>query len=232
MRRFLVAWTLGWLLGALVRFLAFRGRIRIQGEERLWRAAREGRTFILTNHPSLLAETFLLGAVVAPLYLRDPARVLWTMPDVQLLDLWRVPRWLRDDMHCIAVDRRSRIKSGRAAVRAKQVLLEGGSIVAHPEMGRTFGKANKDKRPLTCGDRAMQKIESSLTEIAAKADAFILPGWVDVPHARDALSLSGCFWRLFSGDVITFSFGEPYKVERPFDLARENKRLQERIFAA
>src|SRR5256885_1178746 len=161
LRSYLIVWSFGGCLGAIVQFFIWRGRVQIRGLDRLERAALDGRTLILTNHPSLLAETFLLGAIIAPLYLKNPRRAFWTMPDAQLLDLWRMPRWLRKGLQCIEVDRRSPTKSGRAAVHAMKVLRQGGSIIAHPEMGRTFGKANKGKTPLVRRNRAMQKIEGS-----------------------------------------------------------------------
>jgi 1-acyl-sn-glycerol-3-phosphate acyltransferase len=235
LRSYLIAWTFGGCLGAIVFFFMRCGRIQIRELDRLKRAAFDGRTIILTNHPSLLAETFLLGAVIAPLYLKNPRRAFWTMPDAQLLDLWRMPRWLRNGLQCIEVDRRSPMKSGRAAVQAMKVLRQGGSIIAHPEMGRTFGNANKGKTPLVRKNRAMQKIDgSSLTLIASKSGALILPGWVDVPYAQEALPLGACIWRLFTQrGAIVFSFLEPpYRPEEPFDLIRENARLQEKIFDA
>jgi hypothetical protein len=198
-------------------------------------AAREGRTLILTNHPSLLAETFLLGALAAPLYLRDPRRALWNMPDARLLDSWRMPQWLRDDLHCIVADRRNAMKNGRAFQKALAVLEAGGTIVAHPEEGRTFGAANKLREPLKRDAREMQKIErSQLVTLAARTGAQILPGWVDVPYARDALPLGTCIKRLITTDeTITFSFREsPYRLKPEIDVVLENSVLQEKIFRA
>jgi acyltransferase-like protein len=232
----IVAQTFGRALAAWVTRLRRRGRIRVVGHKRFLQAASGGRTLILTNHPSLLAETFLLGALAAPLYLRDSRRALWTMPDARLLDSWGMPEWLRDDLHCIVADRRSAVKNGRAFQKAMAVLEAGGTIVAHPEEGRTFGAANKHRTTLKGdGAREMQKIErSQLVTLAARTGAEILPGWVDVPHAREALSLGACIRRLVTtDDVITFSFRQPpYRVRAEFDLAEENAILQEKIFAA
>ena len=232
---YIVAQTFGRALAAWVARLRSQGRIRVVGRTRFMAAASGGRTLILTNHPSLLAETFLLGALAAPLYLRDSRRALWTMPDVRLLDSWGMPEWLRDDLHCIVADRRSPVKSGRASQKAMAVLEAGGTIVAHPAEGRTFGAANTNRTALKRGAREMQKIErSQLVTIAARSGAAILPGWVDVPYAREALSLGACIRRLITTDeVITFSFRQPpYLVKADFDLATENAILQERIFAA
>lgn len=108
---YIVAQTFGRFLAAWVTRLRRRGRIRIVGHKRFLQAASGGRTLILSNHPSLLAETFLLGALAAPLYLKDSRRALWTMPDTRLLDSWGMPEWLRDDLHCIVADRRSPVKT-------------------------------------------------------------------------------------------------------------------------
>lgn len=235
LRSYIVAQTLGRGLAAWAARLRKRGRIRFVGCERFLEAASCGRTLILTNHPSLLAETFLLGAFAAPLYLKDPRRALWTMPDVRLLNDWHMPRWLREELHCIQTDRRSTFASSRAAVGALNVLRTGGTIIAHPEGGRTFGAANQDRTPLERNGRVMQDISPSpLLRIAYKAKARILPGWIEVPYAREALSLGACIKRLFTtDDVIEFSFREPsYGLDEPFDLATENRRLQEKIFAA
>jgi hypothetical protein len=233
----MVASTIGRILAILVRFFIRIGRIRVIEHGRLMAAAENGRTMISTNHPSLLAETFLLGALVAPLYLRDARRALWTMPDVRLLDTWHVPERLRREMHCIVTDRRSRMRSGRAAIEAIRVLENGGALVAHPEQGRTFGEANvREGRPLVeRNGRIMRDISrSEVLKIAARADALVLPGWIDVPYVSEGLSLPRCIWRLFMrNEVITISFREPsYRIEYPFDLARENKRLQDKIFNA
>src|SRR5262245_55007130 len=101
LRSRIVAQTIGRGLGTWVEHLRRRGRIKVIGEERFMEAARRGRTLILTNHPSLLAETFLLGALAAPLFLKDARLGLWTIPDERLLDLWGMPAWLREDLHCI-----------------------------------------------------------------------------------------------------------------------------------
>ncbi len=235
LRSRIVAQTLGRGLAGWVGHLRRQRRLKIIGEERFMDAAREGRSLILTNHPSLLAETFLLGALAAPLYLKDPRRGLWTIPDERLLDLWGMPAWLREDLHCIVADRRSAVKNGRASQKVMAVLEAGGTIIAHPEEGRTFGAANRNRVPLKRGTREMQKIERSLlVTLAARTEATILPGWVDVPHAREALSLGACIKRLITTDeVITFSFRQPpYRVNADLDLATENAILQEKIFEA
>lgn len=233
----MVARAVGWMLAIVVPFFIRIGRIRVIEHGRLLAAAENGRTMISTNHPSLLAETFLLGALVAPLYLRDTRRALWTMPDVRLLNAWHIPEGLRREMHCIVTDRRSAMRSGRAAIEAIRVLENGGTLVAHPEKGRTFGEANvREGRPLIERNRRIMRDigESDVLKIAARANALVLPGWIDVPYAREGLSLPRCIWRLFTrNEVIIISFREaPYYIEHPFDLERENQRLQDKIFNA
>ncbi len=234
---YIVARAIRWMLAIVVPFFIRIGRIRVIGHGRLMAAAKNGRTMISTNHPSLLAETLLLGALVAPLYLRDTRRALWTMPDVRLLNAWHMPEGLRRELHCIVTDRRSSIRSGRAAIEAIHVLENGGTLVTHPEQGRTFGEANvREGRPLIKRNgRIMRDIgRSDVLKIAARAGVHILPGWIDVPYVREALSLPRCIWRLFTrNEVITISFREPpYFIEHPFDFELENKRLQDKIFNA
>ena len=112
-----------------------------------------------------------------------------------------------------------------------------GVIVGEPEMGRTFGDANRKNVPLEHNGRVMQKIQGSrLTQIAHESGARILPGWIEVPYYRGSPGL----WkelRLLLRDrkhgPIIYNFRRPtYRTEEPFDLARENARLQDEIFNA
>ncbi len=230
---YLIAWTFGLALGLFTYTLVLLGRIRVRGVGNFVRAIVFGRTLIATNHPSLLAETFLLGALAMPLYLLWPGFALWTMPDTRLLDGWRFPPWFRDVLHCIVVDRRTVITNGRAGIRAAQVLGKGGTLVGYPEEGRTFGAANAHRDPLRRGTREMQDIsETKLLLVAARAHSEILSGWIEVPHARKALPLGRCIRRLFtSWDRFEFCFSQPaYRLGESFDLLEENRRLQDLIF--
>jgi hypothetical protein len=237
---YLVAWTFGlFIMGPLVLYFVLSGRIEVRGYWRFIGNVFRGRLLILTNHPSLLAETFLLGALTLPWSLVLPWGFLWTMPDKRLLDSWNMWTWVRVALRCIVVERSDREAGARGALRAGDILARRGVIIGHPEMGRTFGAANRDRVPLRFHEREMQKIaHSGLALLARRAGARILPGWVHVPYARESVSLRECLKRMFSPAQsghwpIIYSFGRlAYRTKDPFHLENENARLQDEIFRA
>ena len=145
---------------------------------------------------------------------------------------------VRRALRCIETDRSQAERAAASTVHMVKVLRFGGVIVAHPEMGRTLGEANKNKPPLKHGEREMQKIDSRLTEVAHKAGAWILPGWVEVPEWREPVRITTSFRRMFWRKnkrywPVVYSFGQPiYRPSEPFDLKAENERLQQAIFDA
>src|SRR3989338_9123187 len=103
-----VAWTFGlFVLGPLLIYLVVSGRFIIRGYWRLLGNVIRGRVLILANHPSILAETFFLGALLFPIFPIMPWGVVWTMPDTKLLDRWGMPGWMRLFFRTIVVDRSS-----------------------------------------------------------------------------------------------------------------------------
>jgi len=235
---YFVAWTFGLVVvGPLVLFFLATGRIRIKGYWNLVRAALRGRVIILLNHPTLFFETFVIGGLLFPWYLIFPQCFVWSLPDKRLLDDWKMPAWIRVLLRCIQLDRSRRIANGRGGVDTAEVLKMGWVVVGHPEMGRTLGEANRHRVPLQHDGRVMQKIASKLTLVADKAEAAILPGWVDVPY-REPVPIMESFRRMFGREnqkywPIVFSFSHPaYRPGRPFRLDSENDRLQHEIFSA
>ncbi len=234
---YVVMWTFGLILGLTFMFFILTGRIRIHGYWNLIRAALKGRTMILTNHPTLFFETFGMGALLFPWFLIVPWCFVWSIPDKRLLDSWNMPGWLRTALRCTEVNRSKRMSGGRGGLKAKEVLRMRGIIVGHPEQGRTFGEANARKSPLVRGNRQMQEIGASLlTQIAYEAKASILPGWIEVSD-KEPVSLLTSFKRMFGSEnkkyrPVIYHFGRPYRPSRPFDLARENEKLQKEVFDA
>ena len=232
-----VAWTFGLILGFLFLFFLATGRLKVHGYWNLVFSVLRGRLMIFPNHPTLLFETFGIPMLLFPWYLIVPWCFLWSMPDRRLLDLWKLPTWIRIALRCISVDRTSRMARGRGRMHANKVLRSGFVIVAHPESGRTFGEANRNKLPLNCCGRVMQKIESNLVEVALETNAWILPVWVDVPYWKP-VSIVTSFRRMFGTcnaryRPVTISFERPrYKETMPFVLSRANERLQKEIFRA
>ncbi|MBV9159799.1 MAG: hypothetical protein JO019_04355 [Candidatus Kaiserbacteria bacterium] len=237
---YVVAWILGiFILGPLTMYFLLTRRVIVRGYWRLVGEALRGKLLILTNHPTVFVETFLLGALLFPWFLVCPWAFVWTMPDKRLLDLWNMPGWMRVMLRCIVVDRRSRVKGGRGLLIAGQIVRARFVVVGNPEQGRTFGEANKNKIPLVRNDREMQVIEQSLlTQLAYETGARILPGYIEVPYAREQVSLQECFARMFGKDnakhrpVILSFTRKAYRITGPFDLAKENERLQIEIMEA
>jgi 1-acyl-sn-glycerol-3-phosphate acyltransferase len=232
-----VAWTFGlFVLGPVFLFFLLTGRVRVRGYWNLIGAILKGRVMILTNHPTVVVETFGMGAILFPWFLFFPQFFLWQMPDKRLLDGWHIPNWMRTALRCILVDRSTKLEGGGPAFEAIRILRAGGVIVAFPEGGRTFGSANRHKMPLERRGRQMQEIKSSLTRVAHVANAWILPGWIEVPHSQDPITVSGFFSRVFGTGKkkfwpVIFHFGpSAYKPRVPFDRTKENKKLQKSIF--
>lgn len=235
---YLVAWTLGlFVAGPYALWLIVTRRVRIKGYWNLVAAVLKGRTMILMNHPSLFYETILIVAVLFPWYLFFPRAFIWSLPDRRLLDQWGMKPWMRVLLRCIELDRSDRIVNGHGGVNATEVLKIGWVVAGHPEAGRTFGDANRKREPLSHGYRQMQKIESKLTLVAYKSGAQILAGWVEV-NDPSPVSVTTSFRRMFGRNnrrhrPVTFYFRRSaYRPAEPFDLDRENKRLQDEIFSA
>ncbi|MCE9541551.1 hypothetical protein K8R03_03265 [Candidatus Kaiserbacteria bacterium] len=236
---YLVAWTFGlFVLGPLLTFFFLTGRMRVVGYGNLIRAALRGRLLILMNHPTLLFETFGIGALLLPLFLFVPWCFIWSTPDKRLLDQWKLPRWVRTMLRCLPIDRSDTMTGVRSTFAMKRVLQWRGVVVAHPERGRTFGEANRRREPIVRSGRAMQKIASSLTEVAHLADARILPGWVEVPFSKEPVSILTSLRRMFGRKnrrywPVTYSFSRvPYRTGTEFNRETENARLQNEIFEA
>lgn len=236
---YVVAWTFGlFVLGPMFLFFVVTGRVKIVGYWNLVRTVLKGRVLIATNHPTVVAETFGMGALLFPWYLLFPQCFVWSMPDVKLLDAWRIPGWIRVALRCVVVDRAKTSANISAALKAVRVLRAGGVVVAFPEGGRTFGNANRNRIPLEYKGRYMQEIKSALTHVAHGADAWILPGWVNAPHSDENVTVSGFLTRTFGHEnkrfwPITFCFRRSaYRPDVSFDPTRENNRLQEEIFSS
>ncbi len=222
--------TFGWFLARLYIFLRNRGKVRVEGYERAVSALAEGGVILAANHPEG-STPFLIPAVFHEKYFDDQRFFLWNMPRQKLVPT----RWLRDRLRCIVVERGNSMKKASAVRKAVKVLKEKGNILIFAEGTRTFDEKEPDAVIIECNGRLMRPVDDTgLPFLAELGDARILPVWVRMPGVRRKLRFWASIIHLFKkrGRYMTIRFGEPYRVEEPFNIDKENARLQYKIFHA
>jgi 1-acyl-sn-glycerol-3-phosphate acyltransferase len=227
---------IGTIGGLFFHLLWLFGYVRIRGYWRLVRAVRRGGTIIAANHPTLL-ETFLFPIMLWPWAILMPKRFyLWSVPDKALFP--DRLRWLYDFSHCVTIDR-SGGRNGQATRRITDLLRSGANVIMHPEEGRTDSPIRGKNIPLkrfgriASPKRKLRRITSRVPEVAIRADARILPVWVDVPFRKidNGFRKAGLVW-VRDGYTITFHIGEEYEPD-PADCQHlQNKRLADAILHA
>jgi 1-acyl-sn-glycerol-3-phosphate acyltransferase len=203
---------------------------------------RKGNVIIAANHPSL-PDDFIVASTLWPHYLLNQRFFIWSVPDERLLRLWKMSPLKRRLLRCIVVNRTDTNISGKGLLLAREVLRNCGVLSLHVEEGRTFGAANKEKKLIEKNGRAIRSVSTRAIKLAAETGAVILPTYIDMPNARDDVSIEETYRRI-EGKVdtryvpIAIYFGEPYKLSSDFNardniaLERARRDLQERILDA
>ena len=183
---YLFALTLGTILGLRLWWsVRISRQIRIHGYHHFRDATRKGGVLIVANHPSLI-EPALIPGLGWPRMLQSPRHYFfWSMPDRRLFP--RGLKWIHL-ARGIEVDRSlpSSLYNGRALNRAKAILQSGQTVVIHGEGGRTFKWRDRQwystpPKLLTAGERELGELNPAILRLAIKADALILPLWVNMP---------------------------------------------------
>ena len=246
-RGYAVAWRLGVKLGLMTSQLKKKGHIRVFGLEHALETIRTGNVIIAGNHPSL-PDDFLIASLFWPWYLFNERFFPWSMPDRRLLKLWGVSEKESRRLRCIIVDRSDEgLQSGvtgQGLALAAEVLRNRGVISLHVESGRTFGEGTRNQQLIQGqGGRAIRKISGRVIKLAAETGARILPLYIDMPCAQDAVRKEETFRRL-RGEAgneylpFSFHFGSlltlPREIKRGDAQAIEAMRivLQQRILSA
>lgn len=220
--------TFGWFLARLYIFLHKRGKIRVEGYERAVSALAEGGVILTANHPEG-STPFLIPAIFHQLYFDDPRFFLWNMPREKLVPT----EWLRKRLRCIVVERGNSVKKAGAVRKAAKALKDKWNFLIFAEGTRTFDEKEPDAVLIECNGRLMRPVDDTGVPFLAKlGDAQIFPVWIRMPGVRRKLHFWASIFHLFKkrGRYMTIRFGEPYRVEEPFDLSKENARLQDKIF--
>jgi 1-acyl-sn-glycerol-3-phosphate acyltransferase len=222
--------TFGVVLAWLYVFLRKRGKVRVEGYERAVRALAEGGVILAANHPDG-ATPFLIPAVFHEHYFNDPRFFLWNMPRERLVPT----EFLRDRLRCILIERDNPTQKAGAARKAARELKARNNILVFGEGTRTFNKREPNAVIIESNGRFMRPVDETAVPYLAKlGNALIMPVWIRMPGVRGKLGFCRSIFHLFKrrGRRMTISFGEPYRVGEPFDLERENARLQQAIFNA
>lgn len=220
--------TFGWLLARLYLFLHKRGKIRVEGYERAVSALAEGGFILASNHPEG-STPFLIPAIFHEKYFDNPRFFLWNMPREGLVPT----QWLRDRLRCIVVERDNPVKKARAVRKAAKALKDKWNVLIFAEGTRTFDEKEPDATLIERNGRLMRPVDDTgLPFLAKLGDAQILPVWIRIPGVKRKLRFWASIFHLFKkrGRYMSIRFGEPYRIEEPFDIDKENARLQEKIF--
>lgn len=147
--------------------------VRIYGFRKALNAVRNGKLVIVANHPSLV-EPVIFYAMLWPWSL-IPRMAVWSMPDKRLLP--ERTQWLFKAWRCIAFSRENKHEAGKAKKRAVEVVVQGETLVIHPEGGRTYkGKEfvySLDK------ERCLRQFKTKTHRIIRDAQARVLPVWIN-----------------------------------------------------
>ena len=231
---YLFALTLGTILGLRLWWsVRISRQIRIHGYHHFRDATRKGGVLIVANHPSLI-EPALIPGLGWPRMLQSPRHYFfWSMPDRRLFP--RGLKWIHL-ARGIEVDRSlpSSLYNGRALNRAKAILQSGQTVVIHGEGGRTFKWRDRQwystpPKLLTAGERELGELNPAILRLAIKADALILPLWVNMPSE---IRKPRTFWESFPIWLfgrfkgVTFRFDHPAYKAPTSDPVIEAKRLE------
>lgn len=189
--------------------LVICGRVKVKGYLGTYRALRSGGNLIIANHPSL-PETIVIPTLFWLWGLtRHESRIPWSVADDQLFggSISFYP-----SLRCIPVSR----KEPRKYPTSKEILRRlssGGNVCVYPEGGRT----GKGDTFITVGERRVRPCVAKPVRLAALAGAMVLPVWVDNPNADRPSSFLKEYWRLWTGERMVITFGQPREVSADID---------------
>lgn len=191
------------LIPLLLIYMAL-GKLRVKGWRTLILALVRGKVIIAPNHPAVLESLFLaiLCCPFFPLF----APIFWpySLPDPRTFlpqKWWGAFRWFR----CITVSRVDLQHVARGMAQAAARLLQGASVVIHPEAGRTFTKKPEEEYIYGPMGRRIRPLKRGVVELFADPDVRVLPVWVQ--YEGDFIDTKHTFWHLLARGM-TIHIGE------------------------
>lgn len=224
----LFTYPIGVVIGLVLLYSRWRGYVRIVHPERLplWQRS----VILVVNHPSMLEPILLPGLFLRQFILHPFLFSPWSAPDADNFGKWY---WFWTWPRAVFIPRRDPAAAWKALRRLLLILKGGGTIILHPEGGRTSSAGNgvlispKGKR--------LRPFQPGFSFLAVPTGALVVPVWIEgtdkvLPNSPDRKIMYHCFPR-FRGNQIVIRFGRHLRFQRNQNRGEINRIVQDALLA-